>query len=158
MLPPAHRLVFRPGSEPKTSRYWNLSFSRSTPVPDEQEAVDELLVRLKTAVRRRLMSDVPVGFFLSGGIDSSLTVALAAELAPTRVKTFTLTYADHATTAGKEGDRKWARWVAERYGTEHHEETISFANYPDTLPPILPDARPRLARAPYPPAVEYCFR
>lgn len=137
VLPPAHRLLFQPDAEPKISRYWQLSFARSTPVPDEREAVDQLLTRLKTAVERRLMSDVPVGFFLSGGIDSSLTVALAAELAPTRVKTFTLTYSDQATTAGKEGDRKWARWVAERYGTEHHEETISFAHYPDTLPLIL---------------------
>jgi asparagine synthase (glutamine-hydrolysing) len=137
MLPPAHRLVFQPDADPKISRYWRLSFARSTPVPDEQDAVDELLARLKIAVERRLMSDVPVGFFLSGGIDSSLTVALAAELAPTRVKTFTLTYSDQATTAGKEGDRKWARWVAEQYGTEHHEETISYAHYPDTLGPIL---------------------
>ena len=137
VLPPAHRLVFRPGSQPVISRYWTLSFCRSTAVPDERDAVDELLVRLETAVERRLMSDVPIGFFLSGGIDSSLTVALAAERAPTRIKTFTLTYSDQATTAGKEGDRTWARWVAERYGTEHHEETISFAHYPDTLPLIL---------------------
>jgi asparagine synthase (glutamine-hydrolysing) len=136
VLPPAHRLLFRPGSEPAISRYWTLSFCRSSPVPDEHEAVDVLLARLTTAVQRRLMSDVPIGFFLSGGIDSSLTVALAAELAP-RIKTFTLTYSDQATTVGKEGDRQWARWVAERYGTEHHEETISFAHYPETLPQIL---------------------
>jgi asparagine synthase (glutamine-hydrolysing) len=120
VLPPAHRVLFRPGSEPAISRYWTLSFCRSTPVPDEREAVDELLARLTTAVQRRLMSDVPIGFFLSGGIDSSLTVALAAELAP-RIKTFTLTYSDQATTLG----------------TEHHEETISFAHYPETLPQIL---------------------
>ena len=136
VLPPAHRLLFRPGFEPATSRYWTLSFCRSTPVPDEDDAVEELLSLLKTAIRRRLMSDVPIGFFLSGGIDSSLTVALAAELAP-RIKTFTLTYSDQGTTVGKEGDRRWARWVAERYGTEHHEETISFAHYPDTLPQIV---------------------
>ena len=137
VLPPAHRLVFRAGAEPQLSRYWSLPFCRSTPVPDEREAVDELLVRLRRAVERRLMSDVPIGFFLSGGIDSSLTVALAAELASSRIKTFTLTYSDQATTAGKEGDRTWARWVAERYDTEHHEETISFSHYPDTLPLIL---------------------
>ena len=137
VLPPAHRLVFRAGGEPRLSRYWSLPFCRSTPVPDEREAVDELLVRLRRAVERRLMSDVPIGFFLSGGIDSSITVALAAELASSRIKTFTLTYSDQATTAGKEGDRTWARWVAERYDTEHHEETISFSHYPDTLPLIL---------------------
>ena len=137
MLPPAHRLVFRPGVAPDISRFWHLSFTPHGPVPDVQEAAEELLARLRTAVRRRLMSDVPVGFFLSGGIDSSLTTALAAEVAPTRVKTFTLTYGDGSTTAGKEQDRRWARWVAERYGTEHYEETIVFSNYPESLRRII---------------------
>ena len=138
MLPPAHRLLYRPGSEPVISRYWTLSFApESGGAPDESEVVEELLIRLRRAVSRRLMSDVPVGFFLSGGIDSSLTVALATEVAPSRVKTFTLTYAGGATTLGKEQDRRWARWVAERYGTEHYEETISVDDYPSSLRKIL---------------------
>jgi asparagine synthase (glutamine-hydrolysing) len=138
MLPPAHRLVYAPGAPPIVSRYWNLSFApRNGHLPDEGEVVEELLGRMRTAVQRRLMSDVPVGFFLSGGIDSSLTTALATEVAPSRVKTFTLTYADEATTAGKEQDRRWARWVAERFGTEHHEETIAVSNYPESLRKIL---------------------
>jgi asparagine synthase (glutamine-hydrolysing) len=138
MLPPAHRLVFEPGREPIVSRYWSLSFAPpSGPVPDEHEVAEELLTRMRTAVSRRLMSDVPVGFFLSGGIDSSLTTALATEVAPSRVKTFTLTYAGGSTTAGKEDDRRWARWVADRYGTEHHEETIAISNYPDSIRKIL---------------------
>ena len=138
MLPPAHRLVYAPGAPPVVSRYWNLSFApRNGHMPDEAEVVEELLGRMRTAVQRRLMSDVPVGFFLSGGIDSSLTTALASEVAPSRVKTFTLTYADDATTAGKEQDRRWARWVAERFGTEHHEETIAVSNYPESLRKIL---------------------
>lgn len=138
MLPPAHRLLFRPGAEPHVSRYWSLSFEPlDGHVPAEEEAIDELLARLRIAVRRRLMSDVPVGFFLSGGIDSSLTTALAAETAESQVKTYTLAYDDDATTAGKEQDRRWARWVAERYGTEHHEETVTVASYPDALRKIL---------------------
>jgi len=138
MLPPAHSLIFRPGREPEISRYWDLSFvPRNGRVPDEREAVDGLLDRMREAVSRRFMSDVPVGFFLSGGIDSSLTTALAAEVAPERVKTFTLTYAGGSTTEGKEQDRRWARWVAERYGTEHHEETIAFDSYPESLRRIL---------------------
>ena len=137
MLPPAHRLVFRPDAEPQISRYWHLSFATNGRVPDEEEAVDELLTRMRRAVGRRLMSDVPVGFFLSGGLDSSLTTALAAEVASSRVKTFTLTYAGGSTTAGKEDDRRWARWVADRYGTEHHEETIEVSNYPDSIRKIL---------------------
>lgn len=138
MLPPAHRLIFREAREPEISPYWKLAFSSGDGRPlDEGDAVEELLSRMRAAVRRRLMSDVPVGFFLSGGIDSSLTTALAAEVAPARVKTFTLTYADDSTTAGKEQDRRWARWVAERYGTDHHEETITFSNYPESIRKIL---------------------
>lgn len=138
MLPPGHRLVFRPGREPEISPYWKLLFSSPNGLPsNEDDAVDELLARMRTAVQRRFMSDVPVGFFLSGGIDSSLTTAIAAEVAPDRVKTFTLTYADDSTTAGKEQDRRWARWVAERYGTDHHEETITFSSYPESIRKIL---------------------
>jgi asparagine synthase (glutamine-hydrolysing) len=138
MLAPAHRLTFVPGREPERSRYWSLSFAPpDARPPDEHEAAEELLTRLRTAVRRRLLSDVPVGFFLSGGLDSSLTTVLATEVAPSRVQTFTLTYADQATTAGKEQDRRWARYVAERYGTEHHEETIAVTSYPDSLRQIL---------------------
>ena len=138
MLPPAHRLVFRSGSVPVLSRYWRLSFAPvSGFAADEHAAVDELLRRMRRAVRRRLMSDVPVGFFLSGGIDSSLTTALAAEESSSPVKTFTLTYAGRATTAGKEADCQWARWVAARYGTEHHEEAIDVSNYPASLRKIL---------------------
>ena len=138
MLPPAHRLVYRPGGEPVVTRYWSLSFAPANGrVPNESEAAEELLSRMRRAVSRRLMSDVPVGFFLSGGIDSSLTTVLAAEVAASRVKTFTLTYADDSTTAGKEQDRRWARWVAERYGTEHHEETVAVEDYPSSLRSIL---------------------
>jgi len=138
MLPPAHRLVYRTGTEPVVTRYWSLSFAPENGcIPDESEAVEELLARMRRAVGRRLMSDVPVGFFLSGGIDSSLTTALAVEVAASRVKTFTLTYADDSTTTGKEQDRRWARWVAERYGTEHHEETVAVEDYPSSLRSIL---------------------
>ena len=140
MLPPAHQLVYRPGLTPAVSRYWSLSFAPVNGAgagSDERECADELLTRMRRAVRRRLMSDVPVGFFLSGGIDSSLTTALAAEVASSPVKTFTLTYMGRSTTAGKEQDRRWARWVAERYGTEHHEEEIAIANYPANLRKIL---------------------
>jgi asparagine synthase (glutamine-hydrolysing) len=138
MLPPAYRLVYRPGSEPELSRYWTLSFTPAEgAVPDAAEAADELLTRMRRAVARRLMSDVPVGFSLSGGIDSSLTTALAAEVTQARIKTFTLTYEHDSTTTGKEQDRRWARWVADRYDTEHHEETITVGDYPSSLRKIL---------------------
>ena len=83
---------------------------------------------MRRAVRRRLMSDVPVGFFLSGGIDSSLTTALAAEVAPSPVKTFTLTYMRPIDDRRKGGGPSLGAMGGERYGTEHHEETIAVAN------------------------------
>ena len=103
----------------------------------EEEMVDRFLGLLRQGVERRLMSDVPIGFFLSGGLDSSLSTALAAEVSPGPIKTFTLAYANESTTPGKEQDRRWARWVAEKYGTEHHEETIEFSNFPENLRKIL---------------------
>ncbi len=138
MLPPAHRLTFRPGERPVISRYWDVDF---TVDPDldrqtDEELTDEVIRLLGQGVQRRLLSDVPIGFFLSGGLDSSLSTAIAAE-ATGRIKTFTLTYANESTTPGKEQDRRWARWVAEKYGTEHHEETIEFSNYPGNLRKIL---------------------
>ena len=138
MLPPAHRLTFRPGEQPVISRYWDVDFTVDPDLDRQpEEALTEELIRLLgQGVKRRLLSDVPIGFFLSGGLDSSLSTALAAEAAG-RIKTFTLTYANESTTPGKEQDRRWARWVAEKYGTEHHEETIEFSNYPDNLRKIL---------------------
>jgi asparagine synthase (glutamine-hydrolysing) len=138
-LPPAHVLVWRAGRPVELRRYWAPDFTghpRLAACPEE-ELAERLLELLRRGVRRRLMADVPVGFFLSGGIDSSLTTALAAELSPGRVKTFTLTYADGASTGGKDLDRHWARWVAERYGTEHYEERIAVEDFPGRLRDIL---------------------
>ena len=138
ILPPAHRLLFEAGAAPRVERYWQLSFAPGDePLGDEEEIVDELIARLRPAVVRRLVSDVPVGFFLSGGIDSSLVTALAAETAGSRIKTFTLTYEDSSTTHGKEQDRRWARWTAERFSTDHREETITFGDYPSAIRKIL---------------------
>ena len=139
MLPPAHMLTYRAGQEPVVSRYWNLSFAgtETSAGMTEKEITDRLLALLRQGVERRLLSDVPIGFFLSGGIDSSLSTVLAAELSPSKIKSFTLTYSRESTTEGKEEDRRWARWVAERYGTEHHEETIQVSSFPDNLRRIL---------------------
>jgi len=139
LLPPAHRLIFRLGEAPKVEPYWALHYG---PTPEtkalyEEDAIQELLRLLKQGVQRRLMADVPIGFFLSGGIDSSLTTALAAEMSDQPIKTFTLTYGDQSTTAGKEADRHWATHVANTYQTDHFEETIAFSHFPDTIGKVL---------------------
>lgn len=138
-LPPGHLLTYRPGREPLVRRYWDLDFSGESESAGmtEEEITDRLLALLRQGVQRRLLSDVPVGFFLSGGVDSSLSTVLAAELSASKIKTFTLTYSQESTTEGKEEDRRWARWVADRYATEHYEETIQVTNFPDNLRCIL---------------------
>jgi asparagine synthase (glutamine-hydrolysing) len=137
-LPPGHTLTFRPGDTPRIERYWRLDFApdRSSDL-NESDAVDRLLALLASGIQRRLLGDVPIGFFLSGGIDSSLTVALAAERSSSPIRTFTLTYPGEATTAGKEEDRRWARWVARRWGTEHYEETVEIGDFPTAFRSIL---------------------
>jgi asparagine synthase (glutamine-hydrolysing) len=135
-LPPGSRLVFEPGRAPVVERYWSPSFAAAGE-PDEGEAVDRLLELLRAGVERRLMGDVPIAFFLSGGIDSSLSAALAAELSSAPVRAFTLTYGSSSSTEGKERDRRWARYVAERYAMDHTEATIEFTHFPDAIKPIL---------------------
>jgi len=133
-LPPAHCLVWQAGRT-SSRRYWRADFSAGDrPAgPPTDDDVDELLDALRQAIRRRRMGDAPIGYFLSGGLDSSLIAALAAEEASAPIRTFTLTYADAAATPGKEQDRHWARWFAQRYQTDHSEEMIDGAQLPDLL-------------------------
>ena len=115
-LPPAHVLRYdRAGI--KLWRYWKVRFrpSRQNGLAEE---LDELDRRLQEAVARRLESDVPLGCFLSGGIDSGLVTALAARRSSEPLRTFTVGF----TGAAPEVDeRPLARLVAERYGTRHEE-------------------------------------
>jgi asparagine synthase (glutamine-hydrolysing) len=83
---------------------------------DEAELVEELRARLRDSVKAHLLSDVPVGVLLSGGVDSAVLAALAAQETPEPVHTFTIGFAERSFD-----ERDDARLVAERYGTEHHE-------------------------------------
>lgn len=139
MLPPAHALTFAPETGLTLHRYWQLPMDSDPDLIDasEEELVEQLLDHLKAGVERRLMADVPIGFFLSGGLDSSLSTAIAAEMCPGRIKTFTLTYGPESTTKGKDDDQRWARWVADKYKTEHLEERIEFTDFPDSFRKII---------------------
>jgi len=111
-LPPAHTLVFENGRA-RVAPYWSLSFRGNGPV-SEADAVEELRRRLREAVKIRLMSEVPLGAFLSGGIDSSTVTALMAEWG--QVKTFSIGFEDDDFN-----ELPFARMVAERYATDHRE-------------------------------------
>lgn len=122
-LPPGHVLTHEPGKEPVIERYWKLGVpgvdAGIEPLElSMAEATEEVRRLLLAAIERRLVSDVPLGAFLSGGIDSSAIVALMAGVMGEPVKTFTIGFDD------REGfdERPFARAVAERFGTEHYEE------------------------------------
>ena len=113
-LPPAHVLV-RDASGTRIERYWSLEYTPKTRI-SEDDAATEVRRLLTEAVRKRLISEVPLGAFLSGGVDSSAVVALMATLSSTPVKTFSIGFDDP-----RFNELAHARRVAERYGCEHHE-------------------------------------
>jgi asparagine synthase (glutamine-hydrolysing) len=125
-LPPGHYMEVVDGKTSVT-RYWRLRY-RPKLVLGATEACEALLDRLRDAVRRRLIADVPVGAFLSGGVDSSAVVALMGELGG-RVKTFSMGFDEPAYD-----ERPFARLVAHRYGTDHHEDVVR----PDAVA-VLPE-------------------
>jgi asparagine synthase (glutamine-hydrolysing) len=115
-LQPAHRLVVAPGRAPQTHRYWTFDFRGRRPAPGEAEAGARIRQLTTEAVRKRMVADVPVGAFLSGGLDSTIVVGLMAELGR-KVRTFSI---------GFEGDPRYdetnfARLVARRFETDHTE-------------------------------------
>jgi asparagine synthase (glutamine-hydrolysing) len=129
-VPPAHVLTIEPGGEPALERYWQLEVTgqngRREPLDlSLDDAAREVRIRLEDAIRRRLVADVPLGAFLSGGIDSSAIVALMAGVMGEPVKTFTIGFED------RDGfdERPFARAVAQRFGTEHHESVV----HPDAV-------------------------
>lgn len=128
-LPAAHRLTWA-GGELAIERYWDFEYEpkHSAPLP---ELMAELRQLLTEAVRMRLLSEVPLGAHLSGGIDSSILVALMAGLMGEPVKTFSVGFEEAAFS-----ELPHARRVAERYATDHHEFTLTFGDIPTTLADI----------------------
>ena len=118
-LPPAHLLVATEEGLQGPSPYWHVRFQDGL-VADEREAEERFRHLLRGAVERRLVADVPLGAFLSGGLDSSAVVAFMAEAASGRVKTFTIGFEG----ARAYDEREHARTVAERFGTEHTEFVV----------------------------------
>ena len=122
-LPPGHLLVLEPGrGDPRIEPFVRRLPAMANEIrrESEEELAAELLERLRDSVRAHLIADVPVGVFLSGGIDSSMIVALAAETASHPVQTFTIGFEEPHFD-----ERSAARLVAERYGTDHHEIVVT---------------------------------
>jgi asparagine synthase (glutamine-hydrolysing) len=116
-LPPAHTLVLADGRA-RLARYWKLDFTRKRAFASEPDLVEQLRDQIRRAVRRRLIADVPLGAFLSGGVDSSAVVAAMAEASPT-VRTFSIGF-----TSDDYDELPRARRIAGEYATDHHEFVV----------------------------------
>ena len=128
-LQPGHILIWQDG-EVEIRRYWSLDFRNKIDI-SERDAGERVVDLLRDAVRVRLMSDVPLGAFLSGGIDSSAVVALMSELSGERVKTFSIGFEE-----AEFNELSHARRVAERFGTDHHEFIVR-PNAVEVLPTLV---------------------
>lgn len=127
-LEAGYKLVLK-GADYKTGRWWNMDFGREGAF-DLEDAEKELLGRLEESVKKRLISDVPLGVFLSGGIDSSAIVSMmAGVMDPKDIKTFSVAFREKAFDESEDAQR-----VADYFGTDHREEVLM----PDAMLEIFP--------------------
>ena len=128
-LPPGHLLTLERGARPQIRPYWDLRFEPKIQ-GSEESLIDELEQRISESLRLHMVSDVRVGAFLSGGLDSSLLVAMLAKRVGVKdLPTFTI-----GLPYQRFDEAPYARAVAQMYGTEHHERTINLS-----LTALLPD-------------------
>jgi len=129
VLPPGTIMKVQPSGEYTQEKYWSLpspTLAQPISIPEAQE---KLITYLSQSVKRRMVADVPVGAFLSGGVDSSAVVSFMAEQSSSLVKTFCIGFEEDDFD-----EREYARYVSDLYGTDHYEEVLK----PD-LTKILPE-------------------
>jgi asparagine synthase (glutamine-hydrolysing) len=131
-LLPGHTLVWRNG-EIRTRRYWDLRFeAEAEETRPDAALIEEYRDRLKEAVRLRLMADVPLGAFLSGGIDSATITALMSQLVDEPIKTFSVGFAER-----EANELAYARIVAKAFKTDHHEVLVTPEQFFGALPTLV---------------------
>ncbi|HVE13416.1 MAG TPA: asparagine synthase (glutamine-hydrolyzing), partial [Elusimicrobiota bacterium] len=128
-LPPAHTLIYENGKA-TVERYWDLPLGQPPVTTDFEEAKSLLREKLTESVKLRMISDVPLGAFLSGGVDSSIIVALMAGLSSTPIKTFSIGFEEKEFS-----ELPFAREVANAYGCDHNEFHVT-ADMADVLPKL----------------------
>lgn len=128
-LSPGSYLIAKDGKT-QVRKYWDLSFQESEPVLDLYTAERQLIDLLNQTVEQHMISDVPVGFLLSGGVDSTAMLSLAAGKTDRPISSYTVGFS----APGVIDERPYARLAAKRFGTEHHELTISAQEFSDFLP------------------------
>jgi asparagine synthase (glutamine-hydrolysing) len=130
-VPKASYMVIQRCGHIRFERYWKLPDPEEAKYRPIKELQEELVALIDESVRLRMISDVPVGAFLSGGVDSSAVVAMMARNSSMRIKTFCVGFDESAYD-----ERRYAQKVADRYGTEHHQIVVK-ANAMDVLPRLV---------------------
>ena len=131
-LLPGHSLIWRDGKL-EIKKYWDVSFSKSVDNHrTDREYIAEWTEMFRTSVRLRLMADVPLGMFLSGGIDSSAIAAVMSTMVDEPIKTFSVAFAERDAN-----ELAYARMVAEAYKTNHHEVVVSPEDFFGALPRLV---------------------
>ena len=131
-LMPGHTLELTGQGEPRTERYWDLTTEVDLPAKSREYYVKTYRELLEQAVGSHLMSDVPLGMFLSGGLDSSAVAALTAKIRGDQIKTFAVGYGEEAFS-----ELRYAREVAEHIRSDHHEVRMSRENFFESLPRLI---------------------
>ncbi|MDQ3740248.1 MAG: asparagine synthase (glutamine-hydrolyzing), partial [Actinomycetota bacterium] len=135
-LAPGERMVVTADGRVRSEVWWSPFSPRvaaDVGAMSEGEQEERLIELLRAAIKKRMMADVPFGVFLSGGVDSSTNVALMSELMDQPVRTFTVAFDEHE----KYNELQYARQVAERYGTDHHEIVIDDADLAAFVPELI---------------------
>ena len=131
-LPPAHYLLYDRDGNLKIERYWRLNFNSGHHAgADMEELMDRIRIELEESVKLRLISDVPLGAFLSGGVDSSLIVGIMAKLSGNPVKTFSIGFEEKGFD-----ELSYARLVSNHFSTDHHEFIVK-PNAIEILPKLV---------------------
>jgi asparagine synthase (glutamine-hydrolysing) len=130
-LQPGHVLVWQDGRV-EIERYWNLSFAKSDERLSDQDYVDQFDELFRDCVRSHLMADVPLGMFLSGGIDSSAIACVMSGMVSEPIKTFSVAFAER-----EANELQYARGVARAFKTDHHEIVVSPEQFFDALPAMI---------------------
>lgn len=131
-LPPGHIFTWSRDGGPRRRRYWCLPTGTDDSPAGLDERVADLRARLETTVRSHLMSDVPLGLFLSGGLDSTGLAALMAPMASERISTFAVGFDDAASN-----ELPFARLAAQAVGARHHEVIVPPKDFFGALPPLI---------------------
>ena len=130
-LLPGHVLTWRDG-EVSIRRYWDVEFAKDVETKDDQTYIRQWSDLFHESVRLRLMADVPLGMFLSGGIDSSAIAAAMSGMVSEPIKTFSVAFAER-----EANELEYARLIAEAYKTDHHEILVSPEQFFDALPRLV---------------------